>query len=146
MISECLAKVPSAKGVAHDVRHQLPFTDQSFDVVIASLSLHYFSRRKTREIISEIHRCLSSGGYLLCRLNSTNDKNYGARATSEKGTDPSSEHYHLIGGTWKRFFDKVEMSSLFGRRWHRLSLEEQTIKRYELPKVVWEVIVMKRGP
>ena len=44
--------------------------DNSFDVVMASLCLHYFSPQETERIINEIKRVLKPNGKLLARVNS----------------------------------------------------------------------------
>jgi SAM-dependent methyltransferase len=141
-IDDCLKRLPKVRGRVHDLRDPLPFPDQSFDTVIASLCLHYFELDKTKEIVSEIHRCLRSGGYLLCRVNSTRDTNYGALLSAEPlGT--TGDCYYQSDGVWKRFFDEACTRSLFGSNWRVISIEELSIERYDLPKVVWEAVVQK---
>jgi hypothetical protein len=46
--------------------------------MIADLSLHYFSWDETKKIVNEIKRVLKEDGFLLVRVNSVNDTNYGA--------------------------------------------------------------------
>ena len=55
---------------------EFPFEDNSTDLVIADLSLHYFKEKDTNRIISEIKRILKPNGYLFFRLNSTNSTEY----------------------------------------------------------------------
>lgn len=45
-----------------DISNKFPYNDNSFDVVYASLSIHYFTDSKTREIINEVRRVLKQGG------------------------------------------------------------------------------------
>lgn len=47
---------------ALDMREPFPYGNNSFDVVYANLSLHYYSEQKTTEIANEIARVLKSGG------------------------------------------------------------------------------------
>lgn len=54
-----------------DMTGGLPFGDNSVDVVIADLCLHYFDSEMTKYIIKEISRVLKKDGYLLVRVNST---------------------------------------------------------------------------
>ena len=44
--------------------NEFPFEDNSTDLVIADLSLHYFKEKDTNRIISEIKRILKLNGYL----------------------------------------------------------------------------------
>lgn len=138
-LAECACAAPSAHRVCHDLREPLPFADARFDVVIASLCLHYFAWDKTVEIVDGIRRCLAPGGLLLCRVNSTNDVNYGAA-----GHRAVTHHYYEVNGSLKRFFDKGEIDALFGAGWERIAMHEVSIDRYEKAKVVWEVAVRKR--
>jgi len=137
-LAECATKVPSAHLICHDLREPLPFSDNRFNVVIASLCLHYFAWDTTEDILRGIHRCLVPGGFLLCRLNSTRDVHYGA-----EGHQEIARHYYEVNGKPKRFFDRQDIDALFGTGWIRLSTVEMSIDRYEMPKVVWEVVVRK---
>jgi SAM-dependent methyltransferase len=80
-LAEC-AKSPShAKLVQMDNGKPFPFANASIDVIIASLSLHYFAWDVTMKIAFELRRCLKADGLLLARFNSTHDFNYGASPT-----------------------------------------------------------------
>ena len=61
---------PQADTQPLDLTQPFPFTDTSFSVVIAGLSLHYLSWSKTQKIIQEVRRCLEPQGLLLARFNS----------------------------------------------------------------------------
>lgn len=137
-LAECARGVPSAGLVRHDLREPLPFAEGHFDVVIASLCLHYFDWDKTLEIVREIRRCLVPNGVLLCRVNSTRDVHHGAVGHAE-----IAHHYYDVEGNPKRFFDGSDVDALFAEGWSRLSTEEMTIDRYEKPKTVWEVVLRK---
>lgn len=54
-----------------------PFDDDSFDVVYAHLSLHYFPDRETRAIFRDLRRILAPGGVLAFLCKSTDDPLYG---------------------------------------------------------------------
>ena len=85
-------------------------------------------------IVARLQRALGPRGLLLCRLNSTHDRHFGA-----SGHPAIDENYFDVDGAPKRFFDRVTIDRLFGPAWQVLSLEETTIDRYEQPKVVWEL-------
>lgn len=139
-LAECRCAVPAADIVCHDLREPLPFADNSVDVVVASLCLHYFAWDKTLDMVRGIHRCLVPGGLLLCRVNSTRDAHYGAVGHRE-----IAHHYYDVDGKPKRFFDREEIDALFGSGWLRIATQEMSIDRYEMPKVVWEVVAKKAG-
>lgn len=115
-----------------DYSKPLPFKKE-FDVVIASLSLHYFDGKTTQGIVAEIARVLMVGGILLCRLNSSEDINYGARESPALETGLVN-----VGGTAKRFFDKSSILELFAGHWAFIELQHKSIDRYTKTKHVWE--------
>lgn len=128
--------VPHADVVQLNHGHPLPFASHSVDVIIASLSLHYFTWIVTMQVESELRRCLKAKGVLLARFNSTNDVNYGALST-----DAIEPNLYRVGTRTKRFFDEANMRA-FLRDWDIQFLEENTIDRYEKPKSVWEVLAV----
>lgn len=140
-LDECRRAAPAAQPVCHDLRTPLPFADGRFDVILASLCLHYFDWEKTGEIVREIRRCLAPHGLLLCRLNSTRDVHYGAIGHREIAL-----HYYEVDGRTKRFFDRADIDALFAHGWQPLAIEEMTIERYALPKTVWEAVLRKSSP
>jgi SAM-dependent methyltransferase len=81
----------------HDISQSLPLKDESFNVVYAHLSLHYFDTVTTDRIMQEIHRVLKPNGIFAFFCNSTNDPEYG---TGEK----IEEDYFVIGEMKKRYF------------------------------------------
>ena len=134
--------VPEATFIHHDLKDIFPFKDGEFNAVIASLSLHYFEWQKTTEIVAEIRRCLADNGMLICRLNSVKDKNPVAT-----GFEEIQPNYYKANGRYselKRFFDEQSIRELFKNEWEFYSCEEKTINRYERPKVVWEMILLKK--
>ncbi len=55
--------------VKADMRKPLPFKDSQFDLVFANLSIHYFSDKDTKNLISEIKRILKIGGLFIGSVN-----------------------------------------------------------------------------
>ncbi len=133
-IEQAQTALPSARFVCQDVR--APWPVERAGVVIASLSLHYFAWDETLALVGRIRDCLRPEGTLLCRLNSTLDHHHGA-----SGHPAIAEHYCLVDGKSKRFFDALSVRSLFSNGWRTLACEELTIDRYAEPKLVWEVIL-----
>jgi len=111
----------------------LPFSGGEFDVVVASLCLHYFSWDNTQRIIKDISRVLANKGVLICRLNSDQDSNYGAIGYPE--IEPG---LFEVDGVLKRFFSERDVLDVFNDRWKIIEIQHKTIDRYELPKSIWE--------
>jgi len=129
--------VAHADTVQLDNGKPLPFIDHSISVIVASLSLHYFTWTVTLQIASELHRCLKADGILLARCNSTNDVNYGALPTVTK-IEPN---FHQVGTSTKRFFDEKTVRTML-QGWDIQFLKENIIHRYEKPKSVWELMAV----
>ena len=116
-----------------------PFEDDSFDIVIADLSLHYFREDDTRKILREINRILINGGHLIFRVNSVNDVNHGA------GQGEQIEH-HLFENeshTIKRFFDEDDIRDFF-RDFEMEFLNEEIMTRYSMEKRLYRGLVRKK--
>ncbi len=117
----------------------LPFENARFDVVLASLSLHYFTWEKTRDIVAEISRVLVPEGVLICRVNSTQDVNYGA-----KGYPQIEYGLYEFERQTKRFFSRQDVVGLFEKHWFINDLRHDVIDRYEFHKNVWSFSAQKR--
>ena len=116
----------------------LPFENESFEIVIADLCLHYFGGEDTLFVISEIGRILIPGGHLFLRVNSVNDKNHGAG----RGKEIERHVYETEAGTIKRFFDEEDIRYYFGSFELRY-LKEETMDRYRLKKRLFRVCARK---
>jgi SAM-dependent methyltransferase len=140
-IEEARARVPTAQFHCQDIRAPFPLPAGTPGVVLASLSLHYFDWPGTMALVERIRQQLRPGGLLLCRLNSTRDFHHGARRDVEAGAD----NFYLVDGIPKRFFDRAAIDRLFASDWRVVSVDEQVVERYQQPKVLWEVILERRG-
>lgn len=121
-----------------DISEKLPFKDDEINVIIADLCLHYFDSKKTKEILNEIYRVLKSGGYLIGRVNSANDKYH--IPLSAKVLE---KNFYYDGEIYKKFFEGKEFKELF-ENFKILSLEEKLMDRYEKPKTLWEFCIKKQ--
>jgi len=129
-------RAPAARFLCQDIRAPFPVGPERIGVIVASLSLHYFSWTDTVLLIERIHSTLRPAGILLCRLNSTKDHHFGA-----SGHPAIEENYYNVKGRPKRFFDEAAVRRLFASGWNTLSCEEAPSQRYGKPKVAWEVIL-----
>ena len=138
-VTAARVRVPSATIECRDVRDPFPESIRGIGVVVASLSLHYFPWAETRALVRRIHAVLRPGGLLLCRLNSTEDRNFGAHGHPQIEPD-----YFLVDGQPKRFFDRDAVCSLFADGWALLSLEHCVTRKYVAAKALWEAVLERR--
>ena len=115
-----------------DMTKGLPFSDCFTDLLIADLSLHYFSEQTTHAILNEIRRVLKPNGILLLRVNSVKDVNHGAG----QGSEIEPHYFEVSDGHYKRFFDSSDLEKFF-YDWKCLYLAENEMTRYALPKILW---------
>lgn len=130
--------LPMVSTTCVDMAEKLPFEDASFGVVVADLSLHYFTWEVTVGIVAEIARILTEDGILLLRVNSMNDVGYGAGKGSEM-----EKHLYMVKGKVKRFFTEEDLEELFGD-WEIRYIEEYTNWRFKQGKVMWEMFCAKK--
>ena len=52
-----------------DMRENLPFEDNKFDIVFANLSIHYFNDSDTKNLMNEIKRILKQDGLFIGSVN-----------------------------------------------------------------------------
>lgn len=110
----------------------LDFPDYSFGIVCADLSLHYFKEDDTQKILREIRRVLVPGGYVLVRVNSINDTNFGAG----QGEEVEHHLYKTDDGMLKRFFDEDDIEEVFAG-FKIVTCEEQRMNRYSAEKLLY---------
>ena len=122
---------PDAAYVVADMAAGLPFPPASFEVVVASLSLHYFRWEQTRAIVSNIRTVLVSDGWLLCRVNRVGDvhHDYG------QGPEIEPELFEVGPGPLKRFFTEETLTALLGVDFEIDAMYPETTLRFGKPKV-----------
>jgi len=111
----------------------LPFKDASFDVVVASLCLHYFDLEKTTEVVAETTRVLKHNGVFICRVNSHKDVNHGAEGFPE--IEPG---LFAVRGEPKRFFQEHQIQALWSGSYDLGTISLKGIDRYQQTKYVYE--------
>lgn len=128
-------QLKDVKTMQLDISQPLPFKENTFDLIIADLSLHYFDEKTTIEIMKEIRRILKPNGHLLARVNSLQDKNYGVGNGKKL-----EENYYFVEGYNKRFFS-IEDAKKFFSYIGKTKIKEADMLRYRKPKKVIEVDV-----
>lgn len=105
-----------------DLREELPFADESYDVIYAHLSLHYFDRETTLRLFGEIHRVLKRGGTFAFFVNSVNDPEYRTGIELE-------QDYFQIGKASKRYFS--EQTAREFAKWFDVNLLDELGETYK---------------
>ena len=101
--------IPNSKTLYLDMMKKFPIKDNTYSLIIADLSLHYFDNETTIHIMREIKRILNNNGILLSRVASVNDFNFGAGVGEEL-----ERNYYFEGDYTKRFFDFEDINKYFG--------------------------------
>ena len=124
-----------------DMVDNFPFKDESFSLIIADLSLHYFDNETTIHIMNEIRRILKKNGILLSRVASINDFNFGAGIGEEL-----ENNFYFEGGYSKKFFDQKDINKYFGIIGTLESFETSMTrneKEYSNTKVLYQIKAKK---
>lgn len=130
---------PFLKTLLFDMSNGLPFENNSINVIIADLSLHYFDLPTTTFVFDEIHRVLKDDGYLIARVNATNDKLH-----IPDNAEEIEKNFFYDGNIYKRFFDEQDFETLF-KNFEIHNLEQKNMSRYEKPKILWEFCIKKNS-
>ena len=94
---------PRIRCILDDLR-TVKLKKNSFDVIYAHLSLHYFDDRTTRRIFQKIYRALKRGGLFFAKCKSVDDPLCG------KGEKQGSDMYYL--SHVRHFFSKTYMAEM----------------------------------
>lgn len=130
---KCDATNAVSQTTVLDHSQPLPFENGTFDTVVASLCLHYFTAEVTRQITAELVRVLKVGGGFVCRVNSTEDVNHGATGYAE-----IEQGLYLVNGSPKRFFAEEDVRHLLLEGFSLNDISHVGIDRYQKTKYVWQ--------
>lgn len=133
--------IPNSKTLYLYMMKKFPIKDNTYSLIIADLSLHYFDNETTIHIMREIKRILNNNGILLSRVASVNDFNFGAVVGEEL-----ERNYYFEGDYTKRFFDFEDINKYFGIIGSVEAEETQMTRNedeYLKPKILYKVKVEK---
>lgn len=114
-LPEDLVKLVSFQQL--DLNHELPFNADTFDIVYAHLSLHYFNTEISKRLFTEIHRILKPEGVLAFLVNSVNDPEY-------KSGNELEPDFLQIDKITKRYFS-IATTREFTKDFSPLLLDEE---------------------
>lgn len=125
------------KVIQLDMSKPLPFENNSFDLVFANLSIHYFDKETTEKLLEEIKRILKDGGYFIGSVNSSKTFKFIKDVAVE--IEPN---YYFEYGRNVRLWDKEQFDYFF-KDFKIDVLEEVETTRWNKTKIMWEFIVHK---
>ena len=114
--------VPDARFVVADLVTGIPFRPESADLVLASLSLHYFDLQSTHRILQDAARVLRAHGMILCRVNVAGER----MARWGEGIEHEPDFFEVEPGLFKRFFTERSLEQVLSDAFavERLYIEE----------------------
>lgn len=127
--------IPKVKTIQMDISKTLPFEEESIGLIIADLSFHYFNDETTKNVVKEIKRVLKSNGYLIGRVNSINDFNYGVGSGKE-----IEKNFYLTEEGYKRFFSEEDIYYYF-KEFVIEECAEKSVMKYENEKRAFEFVL-----
>ncbi|NMA50851.1 MAG: class I SAM-dependent methyltransferase [Mollicutes bacterium] len=107
-----------------DMAKMFPIEENFTDIIIADLSLHYFTKDVTIKILNEIRRVLKYNGNLFFRVDSTKDFYF--KPTAENLIE---ENFIYAKNYKKRFFDEASIFAFF-QKFSIEDLKEETVSIY----------------
>jgi ubiquinone/menaquinone biosynthesis C-methylase UbiE len=102
-----IANLDNLDVIQQDIS-KLTFKPNSFDVIYAHLSLHYFDDKTTKEIFNKLYSILKRDGLLFVKCKSTDDMLYGQGHKLEENMYERQNHV-------RHFFDKDYMTALLAK-------------------------------
>lgn len=122
---------------------ELPFVDETFDAIVCINVIHHAKLEKIKKTISEMHRVLKKGGFILLDILSTS--NFRTGKPDAKEIEPNT--YINVGHIYKEwdvphhFSPKEEVLELFSK-FEIIKMEEMDV---EPPKqnIRWDLVLRK---
>lgn len=117
-----------------DMSKPLPFEDNSFDLVFANLSIHYFDRETTINLLKEIKRIIKNEGYFIGSVNSSKTFKF-----IEGSAKELEKNYYFENGRNVRLWNQEQFDEFF-KEFILEELHEVETTRWNRTKIMWEFI------
>ena len=137
VLNKLKSNIQNANIKELDMSKPLPFDNNSFDLVFANLSIHYFDSKTTINLLKEIRRILKKDGYFIGSVNSS--KTYKFIKDVAQQIEPN---YYYENGRTVRLWDKEQFDEFFSG-FNLIKLEEVETTRWNKTKIMWEFIARK---
>ena len=111
-----------------DMSENFPFEDEEFDLVFSNLSIHYFSKEETDNIIEEVYRVLKPGGMFVGSVNGL-----GVYDKIKDTAKQLEEHFWIDGEKCVRLFNEEDLR-YFLRIFKILKIEQRLTVRFNYKK------------
>lgn len=121
-----------------DMSKPLPFKGNEFNLVFASLSIHYFSEKITKQLINEIYRVLEKDGLFIGSVNGTEGYNYIKDTAVE-----IENNFYFNKDKYIHLFDDKELKKYFNK-YEIIEIEKRKIERFGHNKNYWIFIIKKK--
>ena len=119
------------------MRKNLPFLDNSFKLVFANLSIHYFSEEDTKRLILEIRRVLKDNGLFIGSVNGLE----GYQVIKDTAQE-IEYHYWFNKNKYIRLFDEEDLKK-FLNIFMIEKIEKRETVRFNHKKNYWIFICKK---
>jgi SAM-dependent methyltransferase len=140
-VQRAASRAIGASLLVADLRTGLPFLTGTLDLIVASLSLHYFNRATTERIVRDIHRVAKPGTTLLARVNVVGD----SLSLWGVGIEHEPDVFEVEPGHIKRFFTEQSLSEALDPVFAIRTLDRQeTIVTGQHPKQTLVVSATRR--
>lgn len=120
-----------------DMSQPLPFENNQFNLVFASLSIHYFSDKVTKQLVDEIYRVLDKDGLFIGSVNGMEGYN-AIKDTASK----LEENFYFNKDKYIHLFDDKELKKYF-KKFEILKIEKRETVRFGHTKMYWIFIIKK---
>jgi ubiquinone/menaquinone biosynthesis C-methylase UbiE len=131
-------QVPGLTFGLMDISKPMPFSNETFDVIYASFSLHYFPDSTIKNIFKELSRVLKTGGHICFIVKSTKDFYYG------KGTEIEKDMYDFNGDA-KHYFSEEYVKECLADDYEIVKLESGEKQFFTYPAAYIKTIARKTG-
>lgn len=128
--------VPKADTLCFDLTKPFPLADESADVILCDMGLHFFDTVTTMGILAQMRRVLQPGGHVILRVNAMEDL---AGKQVDRELEP---HYYHVEDLDMRYFDRADLLRFFAD-WTLLAAQRGQMDRYRPPREIWHVLLQR---